>query len=96
MVLSIIFPFAFFGFHISKQWDLRATRRGREGTGSSFSANSGLGIVSELCIGAIAGEYGGAAEGFETRYIYVFLIVRKMFQPFSRPLLFAGYQRESG
>ena len=65
MVLSIISPFAFFGFHISKQCDLRATRRGREGTGGSFSANSGLGIVSELCIGAIAGGCGGAAEGFE-------------------------------
>ena len=83
MVLSIIFPFAFFGFHISKQWDLRATRRGREGTGSSFSANSGLGIVSELCIGAIAGEYGGAAEGFERlrekALLYAILTLEKSF-----------------
>ena len=42
------------------------------------------------------GPLGGAAEGFEERYIYVFLIVRKMFQPFSGPLFFAGYQRGSG
>ena len=85
MVLSIIFPFAFFGFHISKQLDLRATRRGREGTGSSFSANSGLGIVSELCIGAIAGEYGGAAEGFERlrekALLYAILTLEKSFNP---------------
>ena len=65
MLLSIIFPFAFSGFHISKQWDLRATRRGREGTGGSFSANSGSGIVSELRIGAFARGCGGAAEEFE-------------------------------
>ena len=75
----------FFGFHISKQWDLRATRRGREGTGSSFSANSGLGIVSELCIGAIAGEYGGAAEGFERlrekALLYAILTLEKSFNP---------------
>ena len=83
MVLSIIFPFAFFGFHISKQWDLRATRRGREGTGNSFSANSGLGIVSELCIGAFARGCGGAAEGFERlrekALLYAILTLEKSF-----------------
>ena len=81
--MSIIFPFAFSEFHISKQWDLRAARRGREGTGSSFSANSGLGIVSELCIGAIAGGCGGAAEGFERlrekALLYAILTLEKSF-----------------
>ena len=85
MLLSIIFPFAFSGFHISKQWDLRAARRGREGTGGSFSANSGLGIVSELCIGAIAGGCGGAAEGFERlrekALLYAISTLEKSFNP---------------
>ena len=85
MVLSIIFPFAFFGFHISKQWNLRATRRGREGAGSSFSANNGLGIVSELCIGAFAGGCGGAAEGFERlpekALLYAISTLEKSFNP---------------
>ena len=65
MLLSIIFPFAFSGFHISKQWGLRAARRGQEGTGGSVSASGGPGIVSERRIGAIAGGCVGAAEGFE-------------------------------
>ena len=83
MLLSIIFPFAFSGFHISKQWGLRAARRGREGAGSSFSANSGSGIVSELRIGAFARGCGGAAEGFERlrekALLYAFLIPEKSF-----------------
>ena len=83
MVLSIIFPFAFSGFYISKQWGLRAARRGREGAGSSFSANSGSGIVSELRIGAFARGCGGAAEGFERlrekALLYAFLIPEKSF-----------------
>ena len=83
MLLSIIFPFAFSGFHISKQWDLRAARRGREGAGSSFSANSGSGIVPELYIGAFARGCGGAAEGFERlrekALLYAFLIPEKSF-----------------
>ena len=80
---SIIFPFAFSGFHISKQWYLWAARRGREGAGSSFSANSGSGIVSELRIGAFARGCGGAAEGFERlrekALLYAILIPEKSF-----------------
>ena len=83
MLLSIMFPFAFFGFHISKQWGLRAARRGREATGSSFSANSGSGIVSELRIGAFARGCGGAAEGFERlrekALLYAILTLEKSF-----------------
>ena len=83
MLLSIIFPFAFSGFHISKQWGLRAARRGREGTGSSFSANSGSGIVPKLYIGAFARGCGRAAEGFgqrlEKALLYAFLIPEKSF-----------------
>ena len=85
MVLSIIFPFAFFRFHISKQWDLRAARRGQKRTEGSFSANSGSGIVSELCIGAIAGECGGVAEGFvglpEKALLYAISTLEKSFNP---------------
>ena len=62
---------------------MRAARRGREGTGSSFSANSGSGIVSELRIGAFARGCGGAAEGFERlrekALLYAFLIPEKSF-----------------
>lgn len=83
MLLSIIFPFAFSGFHISKQWGLRAARRGREGAGSSFSANGGSGIVPELRIGAFARGCGGAAEGFERlrekALLYAILTLEKSF-----------------
>ena len=92
MLLSIIFPFAFSGFHISKQWGLRAARRGREGTGSSFSANSGSGIVSELRIGAFARGCGGAAEGFERlrekALLYAIITLEKSFN-LSATCLFA-------
>ena len=39
---------------------------------------------------------GGAAEGFEAGYIYVFFMCGKMFQPFSGLLFIADYQKESG
>ena len=95
MLLSIIFPFAFSGFHISKQWGLRAARRGREGAGSSFSANGGSGIVPELRIGAFARGCGRAAEGFgqrrEKALLYAFLIPEKSFNVSAACLFALGF-----
>ena len=39
---------------------------------------------------------GGAAEGGEAGYIYVFFMCGKMFQPFSGLLFIADYQEENG
>lgn len=67
---------------------MRGAAAGTRGNGDWEGTSRGQGEKN--------GSQEGAAEGFETRYIYVFLIVRKMFQPFSGPLFFAGYQRGSG